>query len=322
MSKSTAINDIHKGAIILALFLIGAYATSFAALHHHYADALRHFIFQYMIGSIVLGAFFCFRKSKIWVTLMAIILTCTSFEYISQFNRPSSAEYSFDNIIKVAHYNRRYDMHSHEKLKDWLIAESPDIVVIQEARDEHKLIMDSLKQQYPHQISEPRNNAFGLILASKYPYQSSLVQPVKRYALDNFYIHANVNVQSGKIISVYAMHPPPPTTKLLQKQRNEDLNAVSKAIQKDEEQNIIFMGDWNITPFSPYFNTLQSETGLKNEYTTWLIPPTWPSIFFDYIFQIPIDHILHKGDIHLIDKRRGAHMGSDHYPIIAEFGLE
>ncbi len=62
-------------------------------------------------------------------------------------------------------------------------------------------------------------------------------------------------------------------------------------------------------------------------YFSILSSPTWATqfyeyIFYDYIFQIPIDHILHKGDLKLVDKHRGSAMGSDHYPLIAIFVLQ
>ena len=80
-------------------------------------------------------------------------------------------------------------------------------------------------------------------------------------------------------------------------------------------------GDWNITPYSPYFDELKKRSGLKYEITTIFPAHTWPSPFILPLFQIPIDHILYKGDLQLISKERGPAMGSDHYPLIATFGF-
>lgn len=313
--------EVIRVANILAFTLVAAYIISLGASLHWIADLFRHFMHQYFIGCITLApVMFYFRRFM--TSAVLIVILCLSFYEIynsSEYVQPVSQTHS--NNLKIVHYNRHYNLHDHRAMTEWITKENPDIFVIQETGETHSKAIESLRELYPYQIHEPRKNAFGLILASKHKIIQSVTHKNIRYALDNLYVHALIQISDGQRISIYTSHPPPPTSALLQTQRNQDISVVVDAIQEDSTANIIFMGDWNITPYSPHFQTILQETGLKNQHNSFYSPPTWPSVFPLPILQIPIDHILHKGDLHLTSKRKGPHLGSDHFPVIAEFSL-
>ncbi|PCI56023.1 MAG: hypothetical protein COB36_04310 [Alphaproteobacteria bacterium] len=313
--------EVIRIANILAFTLVAAYLLSLGASIHWLADLFRHFMHQYFIGSLILTPIMLyFRRFLTSITL--IIVLCLSFyEIYSSSEQIQPIDQTHASTLKIVHYNRRYSLHNHRVMTEWLIKENPDIFVIQETGATHSKAIEGLRELYPYQIHEPRKNAFGLILASKHKIIQSVTHKNIRYALDNLYVHALIQLSDGQRISIYTSHPPPPTSALLQTQRNQDISVVVDAIQNDNTANIIFMGDWNITPYSPYFQDLLSATGLKNQHNSFYAPPTWPSVFPSPLVQIPIDHILHKGDLHLISKRKGPHLDSDHFPIIAEFLL-
>ncbi len=318
---------VFKGAEFLALFLIGCYAFSFGASYHYYADTLRNFVFQYALGSLILALFFCFSKRWRWFTLMVCVFFVTGFEYFSNLSRPSLYASEASTTLKVAIYNRNYGIRVHDDFIAWLQEERPDVVVLQESQSTHQKAMEQLKDLYPYQISEPREHAFGLILASRFPVLNSKIVPTTtiakpEYVIENFYLHADIKFREDIVVSLYTAHPAPPVTRFIHQQRNRDLSIISDAIKRDHSGNVIFMGDMNITPFSPYFAQFINRSGLRNEYTGALIIPTWPSDFINIICQIPIDHILHKGNLRLVSKYRGAALGSDHYPLVAVYAFD
>ncbi len=252
---------------------------------------------------------------------MVIILICTSVEYIStlQTNRDAAI---ITTSFKLLHFNKLYNQPNQKDLIAFIETESPDIAIIQEA-DAAIIERSKALLQYKHRVSRLEGAPFSMLIISKHPLHNTRIIPtIANTKVDNFYISTDIQITEEHTISLYAVHPTPPISKPFFDQRNLEIQQFSDDVRNDKSSTIIMAGDFNITPFSPYLKKLKHQTGLQNEYTTWLIPPTWTSRFFDYIFQIPIDHVLHKGDIHLISKRRGAHMGSDHYPIIAEFGLK
>ncbi len=318
MQEKGIMKDIYKGAIILALLLFICYLASFGARYIWFLDLLRHFVFQYFIGAIILGIFFAWRKSRIWAGLMILIALMTGGEIISTTYKPNIN--GSEKTLKVAHFNKWYLAQNNDLIIKWIRQKSPDIVIIQEADPETSKRFKELKE-YPYSIEKIPDNPFGFILLSKFPISEYKIDEIKEHMFNNIYVHANIDIGNNSIISLYSAHPVPPVSYKFHTQRNRDLDFMSNLISKDDSENIIFIGDFNITPYSPFFKDMIKKTGLKNEYNSILPPPTWTTQFYDYILQIPIDHILHKGDLELIGKRRGPAMGSDHYPLIATFAL-
>lgn len=314
------LDTLNNWAILMALLLVLSYTISLGAREHWAFDLFRHFMHQYLIGSLILGPFLLIRKRFIIGGLTALVGIACLYEIVSRLDVAPPAP-TGTQTIKVVHYNRHWHPRDHTDMKEWLLQENPDIFVIQEATDTHAKAINDLKDIYPYQIQETRQSAWGLILASKYPILDSTTHVNKRYAINNFYVHALIALPDGRKLSVYTAHPPPPTGALLQTQRNEDLKTIARAIQADPQDNIVFMGDWNITAYSPYFDDLLKETSLKNQYTSYYPFPTWPSHYGLPLFQIPIDHILFKGNLALTERKRGPAMGSDHYSISATFAL-
>jgi endonuclease/exonuclease/phosphatase (EEP) superfamily protein YafD len=191
-------------------------------------------------------------------------------------------------------------------------------VIFQEAQDGLMKDIETIRDIYPYGINEPRTNAFGTIVLSKFPVKDARTLQTEKFAFDNIIINF-VFEMKGQDISVYTLHPPPPTSNLLLKQRTNDLALASDFIEQDKNENIIMTGDWNLSPYSPYFADVLQSTGIKYQYTSLLPFTTWPSQFQLPFLQIPIDHILSKGNLQLTDKHRGPAMGSDHYPIVASF---
>lgn len=300
--------------MILAISLVGGYF----ARTSWFFDLLVHFQFQYAFGVLILLFWSFIRKHK-KQALLCLALYCSAFFQIYTSLDFTTARTPTDTDFTIVQYNRKYTIANHDALKDFIKREQPDVIVVQEAVQSHADALDDLRADYPHQILEPRKNAFGMVVLSKHPFIEQRVTPFKRMAIDNFLLHFTVQPSGFDAVSIYAIHPTPPVYPLHQKQRNSELAITSQTAGHDKTANIIMMGDWNITPFSPYFKDVLKNGNLKNEHTHLSALITWPSFFGLPIFQIPIDHILHRGNIMLVEKRRGPAMGSDHYPVIATF---
>lgn len=319
MAKFNTMKYLDRGAMFLALFLFAFYAISFGANHHWISERYTHTTPQYVFYSLIFGAYFLIRKSWIWLALMVTVFIPCLYGTISAIHFPQHKQTS-EKTIKIAIYNKLYYLHDHTEMRDWIITESPDIIAIQEANKQTGEMVKTL-ELYPHIVEKLTSDPFGMILLSKHPIIKSDIVTMDAGPQDNFYIHALIKVEDHVAVSIYTAHTAPPVNHVYFAQRNREFNDLISAVKKETQTNILVLGDLNVTPYSPYFKRILTQTGLKNEYTSFIPPPTWTSFRPDYIFQIPIDHILHKGDLELVDKRRGPAMGSDHYPLIATFSI-
>lgn len=302
----------------MALFLFAFCSISLFASYHWIPERYIHTTPQYGFFAIFFIAYFSLQKYWKWAALMLFVLAISLIGTISSLEFAKKTDLQ-NNTFKVALYNKLFYLHDHSELNDWIESELPDILVIQEANANTLEVAKTLNI-YPHQISKLTEDPFGMIFLSKYPIIEESLHIMHAGPQDNFFFQALIKI-NDKEVSIYTAHTAPPVSHVYFAQRNREFIEISNTIQSDQNKNVIFLGDMNVTPYSPFFKEVQENTGLKNEHTTLLHLPTW-SAFKNYLFQIPIDHILHKGDLHLIEKRRGPSMGSDHYPLIATFAIQ
>lgn len=311
-------NIFSLPALLMAIF----YLCSFFAKEHFYFDIFRHFILQYFILSLLFICIFIWTRAILITFIMTLVLFGTGYELLTTTHQVLNTLKNESKIIKIATYNKLYSNKNFNSLLTWIQTEAPDILILQETQNDISAFMEKQRTLYPYQIHSPRSDAFGMIIASKFPFEKQEVVSTNSLVFDNFFIHTNIQIEQNKQISLYAIHPPPPVSALYENQRNEDLKSISEKITVDKSDNIIMAGDWNITPYSPYFKELLKETHMRNEYTSLLPTRTWPTKSALILWQIPIDHILSKGKVVLIDKYPGLISDSDHFPLVAKFSIE
>lgn len=329
VSRLNFLNDwIRLSCILLAL----AYSVSLGASYLWAFDLFRHFIVQYALLALFFGAAAAVRKLWPYAALMLALTGVCGFEVASRVDYvpPQAAEAPEGaRLLKVIVYNRHHSLTEHQAMADFIQAEDPDIFFILEANETHaQTLRAAMRDAYPHQILFPKAHAFGMAAASKHKFtlkwvpKSHLVEGLDE--INNFILLAKIQPEGAKPVKFYALHAPPPTLPSLFRQRNAELAHAAALINQQNRKptdNVILLGDWNITPYSPFFEKLLKDTGLKNQTTTRYFLPSWPARL-PALLQIPIDHILHRGGLTLIEKRRGPSLSSDHQAIVAVFRIE
>jgi endonuclease/exonuclease/phosphatase (EEP) superfamily protein YafD len=79
----------------------------------------------------------------------------------------------------------------------------------------------------------------------------------------------------------------------------------------------VIVGDFNATPFSAIFRTVEDLSGTQNSGHGLGFFPTWPS----FAPLLPLDHLLVSGDISALKKQTGSSIGSDHLPVTTEIAF-
>jgi endonuclease/exonuclease/phosphatase (EEP) superfamily protein YafD len=90
-----------------------------------------------------------------------------------------------------------------------------------------------------------------------------------------------------------------------------------KNLIKNINQNLIVIGDLNMTNVSKRFINFLEETNVYT-YTSYIRPTfTWPAYLPGY-FGIQIDHVLFSENIKMVKKKTAGHLGSDHRALIVD----
>lgn len=279
-------------------------------------DLTTHFRVQYALGSIIIGAVFVYFKH--WKkAALCLVLLGVSVANIATSPLPVALEQRAAGApqFKITQYNKLKSNDRYDEIEAALRNNASDLVVLQEATPRAEALSTALKDVFPHQIIATENHAFGMIIMSKHPFNNKEYHVVRGIKLNNIVLQASIRPDGfAKDIIVYALHAVPPMTQEYWLQRNLELTEVADFVLKKNSPHTILIGDWNVSPYSPFFSKLLKKTNLSYTSNYFLAQPTWPAAFdFSYgLFQIPIDHILFGHGLAPYSIEIAPALGSDH----------
>jgi endonuclease/exonuclease/phosphatase (EEP) superfamily protein YafD len=210
-------------------------------------------------------------------------------------------------------------------------AVNPDVVMLVEVSPTMmEQITVSLESEFPARFRSPGG---GLGILSKLPLKSA--QGENFAGSDATNLVASILLHRGfaneyhqREIKIIGTHPMVPKGLDLFNYRNQHLQAISNYV-KGTQESVILLGDFNLTPWSPYYRQLVQTTDLHNTRMGFGILPTWtrssscaelPNWLIP-ILNIPIDHIFVSKDFQVVRTYTGENGNSDHAPIISELAI-
>jgi endonuclease/exonuclease/phosphatase (EEP) superfamily protein YafD len=295
-------------------------ATAFALFARLWStfDLFSHFRLQYVIlaaalclGALALGA---------WpiAAVLAVIALVHGWAIKDLWLGGSAAAASEAPSLRLASANVLDSNPEPQKLLDFVRASDADVLVLVEAQGGRwRDMLAAIAADYPHRAPEGWQNGAPVILFSRHPLvrESVIVPPGGRWP----YLSA-VLALGEHTLTVVGAHTSAPSPKRpsATRRRNLQLGYLATLVE-DARGPMVIAGDFNTTPWSPFFRELVTTAGLRNAADSHGYIGTWPSWFWPA--QIPIDHVLVKGPIAVADIRRGPSIGSDHYPVVADLRL-
>jgi endonuclease/exonuclease/phosphatase (EEP) superfamily protein YafD len=191
--------------------------------------------------------------------------------------------------------------------------ESPDVLLLVEYTPQWSKTADELRAAYPYRLEGPGTGAFGIALFSRLPFDS-----VRPFALGpTTAIDARIRTPAGAL-ELIGVHLQSPTTPRHAGQRNRQLGFLAERLAKVAGP-VAVIGDFNVTPYSPYYTEWLTQTGLTDTRRARTPSPSWP--VWLPIFGIPIDHCAVSRDVGIVAHRALPSFGSDHTPILVELAL-
>jgi endonuclease/exonuclease/phosphatase (EEP) superfamily protein YafD len=307
--------------ISMALLLLTAIAVFCTASGWAYwPERLSHFQLQYWLGAVLLTLLLLLlrRRNPILIGLFCLAILST---YILNWYIPSTGQ--ADPFMKVMfsnvwNYNQRY-----EDVLNEVRTEKPDIASFAEVSPVWVQQLDRLKDILPYRT----DYRSGTIIYSKISLADTEVINQSSLFFETVIIR-NL-AQNGRKFTLVATHPPSPPSRDLFRLRNDHLEKLGLYLEKSQD-NLIVMGDFNTSPWSPYYRQFVDRTRLTNARQGFGLYPTWSKLrvrnmpeLLQPFLSVPIDHIFTRsGNMKLrsIGFHTGHDVGSDHLPIVAEIG--
>lgn len=196
----------------------------------------------------------------------------------------------------------------------------PDVVVLVEVDERWMRGIAPLRATHPHEVAQPQGNCYGMAVLSRFPLRSGQV----RFLVDREVpsIRCELEMPSGKPVTLFAIHPKPPEPIRDQDSapRDAELVLVAREIEASQPQPVVVCGDLNDVAWS-YTTTLFLRIAKM------LDPRRGRGMFSTYharypFFRFPLDHVFHSDDFRLVALRRMGNVGSDHFPVFIDLSLE
>lgn len=206
-----------------------------------------------------------------------------------------------------------------ERLLDLVREKGPDVILAVETDQWWVDRLGQLKDEYPHAVEIPQDDTYGMVLRSRLPLVDATVDRLLRKNIPS--IHTKVQLPGGELVHLHAVHPRPPfpdeaasTTK-----RDAELLIVGKRAARHGGPTIV-AGDLNDVAWSETTRLFQKMSGLldprigRGRFNTYHASHWW--------LRWPLDHIFLSCHFRLRRLELQPHIGSDHFPILAELSFE
>ncbi len=293
--------------ILILVFLMG-----FLAKFHFFFDLISHFRLYFLLVFMIFFLGSILSKLKQWIFIHLFFILAILFSCYPFYQGDQQKEYS--EKLKIVSANILSHNHEFDKLKQLIKKENPELILIQEINPLWEKALQEWATDYPHQMIKSRRDNFGMALYSKYPFSKNEFIYLTQEPIP--YILATIK-KEDKEISLLGVHAMPPMGSRFFDLRNRQLNGINE-IAKNQNENLIVLGDLNCTSFSPCFNYLTKGTTLKDTRLGKGLQTSWSAKM--NAIQITLDHAFVSENVSVLDRKLGNDIGSDHYPVILELG--
>ena len=219
-------------------------------------------------------------------------------------------------LANVLIKNDKYD-----RFLELVKEQDPDMLLAMEVDRKWVEQLQVLKKDYPHVMSRPNDEAYGMILFSKLPLRKQEVKYLKHDFVPSF--HTEVVLPSGKAFKFHAEHPvaPVPSDKYPDNkgEKEVELLLVGEMVADDELPAIV-AGDFNDVSWSHTSRLFGHDGKLKNVRIGRGLYNSFDAT--SMVMRWPLDHYFVTEGFELADLKRLGGIGSDHFPMYAKFVLK
>lgn len=283
-----------------------------------YLELTTHFRLQYLLAAIACALVLTPLQSWRFV-LVALFCALLNAAYLRPYYRftSSTPKSPGSKRLTLLHTNVFEKNTNYQAVLNLVNDSNADLVVLQELTEDWSKQTATLQRKYPYSEIAPRADGAGMALYSRHPLEN--VQVLNLDSSAHIAIFARVNVGETALF-VLALHPPTPMTPAKFENRNRQFREAAILLNSIDGPKVL-VGDLNTTMWSPYFGSLVRDAGLRDARLEFGLKTSWPLPLPSFL-RLPIDHCLISDDVGVDQVQVGAHIGSDHKPLVVELRIK
>ncbi|MFN3549568.1 MAG: endonuclease/exonuclease/phosphatase family protein [Mesorhizobium sp.] len=213
---------------------------------------------------------------------------------------------------RLLHLNLRYDHPEPARVLSLIARTRPDVVTLNESSPAWRRSLEAIRAAYPHRLDCPDSRSVGsvLILSRRPLLDSGTCGLAGRFGL----VTVDFGGHPVEIASLHLLWPWP----FPQPEQVRELLPTLAALG----DRALLAGDFNAVDWSASVRSIETAGGFTAKPRlgpTWLVRSA-PDALRRWA-GLPIDHVLAKPGVALLDARRLDGVGSDHLPVLVDFAL-
>lgn len=286
-----------------------------------YLELASHFRVQYLLAALACLAVFVYSRARLraaaaglYVLAFALLLLPFYVKTAPTNGRAGAQARTFKLLL----FNVNFGNTRHAEVVRYVEAERPDLVVLQEVNADWLRGVEGLSKTYPHAVAQPyEGDGSGIALLSRAAFDEARVVYVGSEDRPGVYARFKAG---GAAVSLLTIHPRAPLRPGHFEARNRQLLAGAEFVGALEGPKVL-VGDFNTTPWSPYFKRMTAVAGLADAREGFGLLPTWPSWPRVAPLMLPVDHCLVSREIEVLGVETGPALGSDHLPLVVRLAV-
>lgn len=279
-------------------------------------ELTTHFRLQYLAATAVLVVLLALRRT--WGSCAALVAAgavsaAPVLPYLP-LAPMAPAAVAAGEPLKLLTVNVSFRQFSPRRLLEIVREANPDVLVVQELTPHAERVLADFDKTFPHFRKFPADGAYGIGLWSRHELESGETFALGRVPA----IEARVLAPAGAftVIGVHLSAPTSPRRAAARKQELIELAARSTAVAGP----LVVAGDFNVTPYSPYFVQWLADSALTDSRRGRTLSVSWPTT--SPWAGIPIDHVAVNSGFTILSHRRLPNFESDHYGVLVELALQ
>lgn len=318
-----------KVIILFSLCILGILSFFSYFAWFYPLELLTHFRVQYFVAALILtGILLILQQRHIIknraIIFIAVAIVSLNFVEVLPWYLPNLHKVNSNQTpeITIESFNVNVENQEYTTTIDVVRKDKPDVALFIEIHDAwFNNLKTGLKDIFPYSFRSPGG---GLAIFSRIPLENA-----RGVNLDEAGHHLVTNLKlNGKTVHFIGTHPMVPVKPSTFHRRNRQLAALEKYINQ-QQIPVIIAGDFNLSPWSPYYRKFIKKTNLHNTRLGFGILPSWPRpathvkipSWLIPLVNIPIDHCFVSKDFGVINTRISQNGNSDHAAIVVDLVL-
>lgn len=276
-------------------------------------ELTTHFRLQYLAVTAVLLVLLALRRRWRACAILAAAGAVSALPVLPYLPRFASQPSAATAQVKVVTVNVSFLQFSARRLLEVIREAAPDVLVVQELTPHAETVLKDLDTAFPHYRKFPADGPSGIGLWSRFELGEGNIFALGRVPA----IETEVQGPAGPF-TVIGVHLSAPTSPRRAAARNQELVELA-ARATTVAGPLVVAGDFNVTPYSPYFAEWLESSALTDSRRGRTLSPSWPTML--PWAGVPIDHVAVNSGFDIVAHRRLPNFDSDHYGLIVELAL-